>query len=88
MYWILEASGMTISPHADRGRKAARSRHLIIERLNERDGRKMSHEQYVHSIRQQIVDTAKAMLAGDLSYLLGSRKLAALRHEAAVKRLQ
>jgi len=45
----------------------------------------MNHEQYVHSIRQQIVETAKAMLAGELSYLLGSRRLAALRYEAAVK---
>jgi hypothetical protein len=44
-----------------------------------------SHEQYVYAVRQQIVDTARSMLDGGLSYLLGARRLAALRHEAEVK---
>lgn len=44
----------------------------------------MSHEQYVQSIRQQIVETAQAMLDGELSYLLGARQLNALRHQASV----
>jgi hypothetical protein len=46
---------------------------------------KMSHGQYVLSVREQIAATAQAMLAGELRYLLGARKLAMLRHEAETK---
>lgn len=45
----------------------------------------ISHEQYVNSVREQVVRTARAMLGGQLSYLEGTRTLVALRHEAAVK---
>jgi len=44
----------------------------------------MSHEQYVESVRMEVVETARAMLDGQLSYLLGARKLDSLRHEASV----
>ncbi|MGW8392110.1 DUF2489 domain-containing protein [Pseudoduganella sp. HUAS MS19] len=44
----------------------------------------MSREQYVESVRLEVVETARAMLDGRLSYLLGARKLDALRHEANV----
>lgn len=40
-----------------------------------------THEEYVRSVRQKIVSTAQAMLDGQLSFLIGSRRLAALRHE-------
>lgn len=46
---------------------------------------KISHEDYVKSVRDQVVKTATAMQDGEISYLLGARKLDALRHEAAVK---
>lgn len=46
--------------------------------------RRASHEQYVESVRLEVVETARAMLDGQLSYLLGARKLDALRHEASV----
>lgn len=36
---------------------------------------KLSHDQYVLSVRHQIVKTAQAMLDGELSYLQGARKL-------------
>lgn len=42
----------------------------------------VSHEQYVHSVHKRIVKTARAMLAGELSFILGSRTLAALGHES------
>jgi hypothetical protein len=32
-------------------------------------------------VRRQVVSTAQAMLDGELSFLIGSRRLAALRHE-------
>jgi hypothetical protein len=44
----------------------------------------MSHEQYVQSVRKQVVETAQAMLDGEMSYLLGARRLDALRHEVSV----
>src|SRR5438034_59832 len=46
---------------------------------------KMSHDQYVDSVRAKIVEAAQAMLDGSLSYLLGARRMDALRHEVAVK---
>lgn len=45
----------------------------------------MSHEQYVISVRRRIVKTAQAMLDGEMTYLLGARELATLRHEAEVE---
>ena len=44
----------------------------------------MGHQQYVESVRLEIVETARAMLDGQLSYLLGARKLDSLRHGASV----
>jgi hypothetical protein len=46
---------------------------------------KMSHEQYVNSVREKIVQAAQAMLNGNLSYLLGARRMDSLRHDAKVK---
>jgi len=46
---------------------------------------KMMHEQYVDSVRARIVEAAQAMLDGNLSYLLGARRMDSLRHEAKVK---
>jgi hypothetical protein len=43
-----------------------------------------THEEYVHAMRKQVVAAAQAMLNGRLSFLVGSRKLAALRHEAGI----
>jgi hypothetical protein len=40
-----------------------------------------TNEEFARSVRQQIISTAQAMLDGKLSFLLGSRRLAALRHE-------
>ncbi|WP_288380798.1 hypothetical protein [uncultured Massilia sp.] len=40
-----------------------------------------THQEYVQSVRRQVVSTAQAMLDGQLSFLIGSRRLAALRHE-------
>lgn len=40
-----------------------------------------THEEYARSVRLQVVSTAQAMLDGQLSFLIGSRRLAALRHE-------
>ena len=40
-----------------------------------------THEEYARSVRRQVVSTAQAMLDGQLSFLIGSRQLAALRHE-------
>lgn len=44
----------------------------------------LSHEEYVKSIRRQVVETAKAMLRGQIGFLVGSRRLCALRHEVDV----
>lgn len=41
----------------------------------------LSHGGYVNSARKQVVDTACAMLDGQLSFLIGARRLASLRHE-------
>lgn len=41
----------------------------------------MSREQYLQSVRSQVVQTAQAMLAGETNYILGARKLDSLRHE-------
>ena len=41
----------------------------------------MSCEQYLQSVRSQVVQTAQAMLSGETSYILGARKLDSLRHE-------
>jgi len=41
----------------------------------------MSREQYLQSVRSQVVQIAQAMLAGETSYILGARKLDSLRHE-------
>lgn len=40
-----------------------------------------TNEEYARSVRRQVVSTAQAMLHGQLSFLIGSRRLAALRHE-------
>jgi len=40
-----------------------------------------THEEFSRSVRRQIVSTAQAMFEGQLSFLIGSRRLAALRHE-------
>ena len=40
-----------------------------------------THEEYARSVRRQVISTAQAMLEGQLSFLIGSRRLAALRHE-------
>lgn len=45
---------------------------------------KRSHGEYVDSTRRQVVETAQSMLDGQLSFLIGSRRLAALRHEVDV----
>ena len=44
----------------------------------------LSHNEYVESKRRQVVETAQAMLSGQLGYLVGSRQLSALRHEIDV----
>jgi hypothetical protein len=44
-----------------------------------------SNEQYAKVIRQKIVSTAKAMLVGELDFLLGSRILASLKYAVAAK---
>lgn len=44
----------------------------------------LSHGEYVQSTRRQVVETAQAMLDGQLDFLAGSRRLAALRHEVDV----
>ncbi|WP_143151683.1 hypothetical protein [Burkholderia ubonensis] len=41
-----------------------------------------THEAFAQSVRRQVVSTAQAMLDGQLSFLIGSRRLASLRHEA------
>ncbi|WP_321965226.1 DUF2489 domain-containing protein [Paraburkholderia sp. J7] len=43
-----------------------------------------THGEYVRSVRQQVVSTAQAMLDGRLSFLIGSRQLASLRHETDI----
>lgn len=44
----------------------------------------LSHDEYVESTRRQVVETAQAMLDGQLGFLVGSRRLSALRHEVNV----
>ncbi|CAN0628272.1 TPA: DUF2489 domain-containing protein [Burkholderia vietnamiensis] len=41
-----------------------------------------THEEFAQSVGRQVVSTAQAMLDGQLSFLIGSRRLAGLRHEA------
>lgn len=41
----------------------------------------ITSEEYARSVRLRVVETAQAMLDGQLSFLIGSRRLAALRHE-------
>lgn len=45
----------------------------------------ITNEGYVKSVRKRVVDTAKSMLDGQLSFLEGARALSSLRHEAAVR---
>lgn len=45
----------------------------------------ITNEEYVKSVRQEVVDVAKAMMSGELQFLEGARRLSALRHEAAVR---
>lgn len=45
---------------------------------------KISHEQFVELVRAEVVITAKAMLGGEISYLLGARKIGSFRHDAEV----
>jgi uncharacterized protein YbcI len=47
--------------------------------------KKMSHEEYVKTVREQVVKTAKAMLRDEIRYLLGARKFDDLQREASVK---
>ena len=44
----------------------------------------LNHGEYVESTRRKVVETAQAMLDGQLGFLVGSRRLAALRHEVDV----
>jgi hypothetical protein len=44
---------------------------------------KMSHWQHVESVRLKILEIAQAMLDGQMSYLLGARKLDSLRHDVS-----
>jgi hypothetical protein len=44
----------------------------------------ISHDEYVESTRRQEVETAQAMLNGELGFLMGSRRLSALRHAVDV----
>jgi hypothetical protein len=46
---------------------------------------KKSHEQYVEAARLKVVETAQAMLDGQMSYLLGARRLDSLRHDVSVR---
>jgi hypothetical protein len=46
---------------------------------------KMSREQHVETIRSKVVETAQAMLDGQMSYLMGARRLDSLRHDAKVR---
>ena len=43
----------------------------------------MSHEQDVESVRSKVAESAQAMLSGRMSFLLGARRLDALRHEVS-----
>lgn len=45
----------------------------------------ITNEEYVATVRRDVVATAKAMLSGGVNYLEGERRLAALRFEAAVQ---
>jgi hypothetical protein len=45
----------------------------------------ITHESYVASVRERVVETARSMLNGDLNFLEGARTLVDLRHEAAVR---
>ena len=45
----------------------------------------MTHEEYVESARERVVDTARSMLEGRLCFIDGARQLASLRNEAAVR---
>jgi len=45
----------------------------------------ITNEEYVATVRRDVVATAKAMLSGEMNYLEGARRLAALRFEAAVR---
>jgi len=40
-----------------------------------------TNENFARSVREQIVSTAQSMLNGQLSFLIGSRRLASLRHD-------
>ncbi|MTW09204.1 DUF2489 domain-containing protein [Pseudoduganella eburnea] len=44
---------------------------------------KMSREQYEESARLKVAETAQAMISGQMSFLLGARRLDALRHEVS-----
>lgn len=44
----------------------------------------ITHEVYVSSVRKQVVDIAKSILNGKMSFVEGARLLSSLRPEAAV----
>ena len=44
----------------------------------------MTEAEFTRSIRLQVIDTARAMLKRQTSFLAGVRKLVALRHDAGV----
>lgn len=44
----------------------------------------MNHDEYVRAIRRQVAATARAMLAHEIGFLIGARKLAALHRGANV----
>lgn len=45
---------------------------------------KISHKQFVELVRAEVIVTAKGMLGGEISYLVGARKLDSLRHDVEV----
>ena len=45
----------------------------------------MSQEQHVQSARRQVVGIARAMLAHEINFLLGARRLASLWHQTGVQ---
>lgn len=45
----------------------------------------ITHAAYILSVRKRVVDTARSMLDGKLSFLEGARLLSSLRHEADVR---
>ena len=66
-----------LSPSAAVGQEPPYSYAMQLGPMN----KNMSSEQYLQTVRSQIVQTAQDMLAGETSYILGARTLDSLRHE-------